>query len=124
MLRRSFGAASFAGFWRYWNPVFGYGLGKYVFAPLKRFLPSTLALILTFVACGALHDLVAISIRGTATFPFSAWFLMLGVGVVLGNASGMDLSRKPWALRASLHLAYLVVCLVVSIVARRMLGIP
>ncbi|MCB0198341.1 MAG: hypothetical protein KDJ65_40755, partial [Anaerolineae bacterium] len=25
MLRRSFGAASFAGFWQYWNPIWGYG---------------------------------------------------------------------------------------------------
>ncbi len=28
MLHRSLGAASFAGFWQYWNPIWGYGLGK------------------------------------------------------------------------------------------------
>ncbi len=31
MFIRSFGAGSFARFWQYWNPIFGYGLGKYVY---------------------------------------------------------------------------------------------
>lgn len=39
MLRRSFGARSFAGFWQHWNPVFGYCLGTRVFIPLKRIVP-------------------------------------------------------------------------------------
>jgi len=45
MLQRSFGAASFAGFWQYWNPIWGYGLGKYVYSPLRRVLPAVIALI-------------------------------------------------------------------------------
>lgn len=124
MLYRSLGASSFAGFWRYWNPIFGYGLARYVNTPLRRVLPSALALIMTFVVCGALHDLVATSIRGSVTLPFSTWFLVLGVGVVLGGAVGMDLSDRSWATRASVNLTYLVVCLVVAIVVRRVLGIP
>jgi len=124
MLHRSLGASSFAGFWQYWNPVFGYGLARYVDAPLRRFLPSTIALILTFVLCGGLHDLVASSIRRSATFPFSMWFLVLGVGVVLGRAVGMDLSSRPWAVRACVNLTYVGICLAVAIVARRFLGIP
>ena len=35
MLYRSFGAGTYAGFWQYWNPIWGYGLGKYVYAPLN-----------------------------------------------------------------------------------------
>jgi len=35
MFYRSLGAGSIAGFWRYWNPVFGYYLGRYIYAPLK-----------------------------------------------------------------------------------------
>lgn len=124
MLHRSFGARNFAGFWQYWNPVFGYWLARYVHAPLQRVLPSAVALILTFVICGAVHDLVASAIRGTPTFPFSVWFLILGGGVVAGRAAGMDLSRRPWAFRAGVHLVYLVVCAMVAIVARRELGIP
>lgn len=33
MLYRSFGAASFAACWQYWNPIWGYGLVKYVQCP-------------------------------------------------------------------------------------------
>lgn len=124
MLRRSFGAGTFAGFWRYWNPVFGYGLARYVNAPLRRVLPSTIALILTFVVCGFFHDLIAMSIRRSATFPFTTWFLLLGVGVVLGGSVGMNLSNQPWAIRAGVNLAYLVLCLALALVARRLLGIP
>lgn len=43
MLQRSFGAASFAGFWQQWNPIWGYGLGRYVYAPLRRVLLPALA---------------------------------------------------------------------------------
>jgi len=124
MLHRSLGASSFAGFWQYWNPVFGYGLARFVDAPLRGVLPSPVALVMTFVVCGFFHDLVAMSIRGSPTFPFSTWFLILGVGVVLGRAVGMDLSDRSWAVRACVNLTYLVVCLVVAIVARRILGIP
>jgi len=124
MLRRSLGATSFAGFWQYWNPVFGYGLARYVDAPLRRVLPSAVALIMTFVVCGLFHDLIAMSIRRAATFPFSTWFLLLGIGVVLGREVGMDLSNRPWAIRACVNLTYIGVCLAVAIVARRVLGIP
>ncbi len=36
---RSLGAGWFAGFWRHWNLVWGYALGSYVYAPLRRFVP-------------------------------------------------------------------------------------
>jgi len=124
MLRRSLGAGSFAGFWQYWNPVFGYGLGRYVFSPLKRVLPRAAALIMTFVVCGALHDLVAMAIRRSPVFLFTPWFFLLGVGAVFGRAVGMDLSSRPWAIRASINLAYIAACLAVTIVARRFFGLP
>ena len=34
MLRRSFGAGTLAGFWQYWNPIFGYYLAHSV---LKKY---------------------------------------------------------------------------------------
>jgi len=45
MPRRSFGARSFDGFWRHWNPLFGYYLGKYVFVRLKKVAPPHVALV-------------------------------------------------------------------------------
>lgn len=118
MLERSLGARSFAVFWQYWNPVFGYTLGRYVYLPLKRFLPPFLALIATFVVCGAFHDLVTTLVRGSLAFLFTPWFFFLGIGVVLGRLLRMDLSGYPWAVRAGANLAYVVSCLLLALAAR------
>ncbi|MCG6871849.1 MAG: acyltransferase [Gammaproteobacteria bacterium] len=120
MLYRSFGAATFAGFWRYWNPVFGYALARYVFAPLKRVVSSGLALVLTFIVCGAIHDMVTMAVRGSVTFFFTPWFLLLGLGVLLGSALGLDLSGQPWALRATVNFGYIAVCLIATIAVRNL----
>ena len=115
MLHRSLGAGSFAGFWRYWNPLFGYGLGRYVFAPLKMMVPPSLALVATFVVCGVLHDLVTAVVRGSAAFLFTPWFFFLGAGVLAGRAVGMDLSARPWSVRATVNLTYLISCLTIAL---------
>ncbi len=124
MLQRSFGAASFAGFWQYWNPIWGYGLGKYVYSPLRRVLPAAIALIMTFIVSGGIHDLVTMALRRSVTFLFTPWFFVLGVGVVLGRAVGMDLSNRSWWVRAGINLAYLVIGLTITIIAKRVLAIP
>ena len=124
MLDRSLGARSFAGFWQYWNPVFGYGLAKYVHSPLLRVVPPAAAVIVTFAVCGLLHDAVTMGIRGSPTFLFTPWFTLLGVGVVLGRAVGMDLSSRSWAGRATVNFTYIVVCLSLALVVRRVLSIP
>lgn len=124
MLHRSLGAGSFAGFWRYWNPVWGYALGRYVYQPLKRVLPSNVALVLMFVICGAIHDLATLAFRGATDFVFAFWFLLLGSVAVAGRAVKMDLSRRTWLLRAALNLTYLGTCLAVTLIARRWLVGP
>ena len=111
MLRRSFGARSFANFWQHWNPIFGYYLGTRVFIPLKRILPSFAALILTFVVTGIVHDAVTMAVRRDVAFLFTPWFLFLGIGVVLSNVTAMDIGAKPWGLRAITHTVYLGTCL-------------
>ncbi len=118
MLRRSLGAGTFAGFWRYWNPVFGYYLSRYVYSPLQRALPSALALISTFVICGTLHDLVATAVRESPVFLFTPWFLLLGVGVVLGQIFRVDVSKYSWSIRASVNLAYTGICLALALLVR------
>jgi hypothetical protein len=124
MLHRSLGAASFARFWQYWNPIFGYGLGKYVYSPLRRVLPPTIALLMTFVVSGGIHDLVTTAVRGSAAFLFTPWFFLLGVGVVLGRAARMDLSSHPWSVRAFTNLTYIAACLAVTLGVRRLLALP
>ena len=124
MLRRSLGASSFAGFWRYWNPVFGCYLGRYVDSPLRRVLPRTTALVLTFVLCGTLHDLVTMAVRGSVAFLFTPWFFLLGAGVVLGRSVGMDFSSRSWVVRAGINLTYVGACLAMTLIARQVLAIP
>src|SRR3546814_14175086 len=81
MFQRSLGASTFAGFWRHWNPVFCYALGRYVFAPLMRAVPSALALVATFVVCGSIHALVIIALLWAPIFIFPHWFFFLVFGV-------------------------------------------
>jgi hypothetical protein len=111
MLHRSLGASSFAGFWRHWNPVFGYGLGRYVFSPLRRVVPAAVALVATFVFSGAIHDLVTVAVRGSMAFLFTPWFFFLGLGVLAGATAQMDLSGRPWLVRAAANIAYVAACL-------------
>ena len=118
MLERSFGAASFAGFWQYWNPIWGYGLGRYVYAPLRRVLHPAVAFILTFAISGGLHDLATMAVRWSPAFLFTPWFVLLGMGAVVGRVAGMDLGQRPFWLRAAVNLAYLVVCLLPALALR------
>ena len=124
MLHRSLGASSFARFWQYWNPIWGYGLGKYVYAPLARFLPAAIALIATFIVSGGLHDLATMAVRRSIAFLFTPWFFLLGIGVVLGHLVNMDLSNQAWLVRASVNLTYLIICLLLTLLLKRILAIP
>ncbi|MEJ8801366.1 MBOAT family O-acyltransferase [Pontibacter sp. H249] len=69
-LYRSLGAKNFSTFWNYWNPIFGYYLGKFIFKPLKRILPVSISLIFTFIFCGLIHDAVTIIVRGRISLFF------------------------------------------------------
>jgi hypothetical protein len=123
MLTRSFGARSFAGFWRAWNPIFGYLLGRYVHAPLARILPRSLAVVLTFVVCGAVHDAVTMAVRGAVAFLFTPWFFFLGAGVLVGEWARMDLSAQGRVARALVHFVYLAACLVLALAVDRLLHV-
>jgi len=96
MLHRSLGAASFAEFWQYWNPIWGYGLSKYVYAPTRRIFPQAAAFIATFIVSGAIHDLATMAVGRSFAFLFTPWFFLLGAGAILGRALSMDLSNYPW----------------------------
>ena len=124
MLYRSFGASSFAKFWQYWNPIWGYGLGRHVHTPLQQVLPPALALIATFIVSGGIHDLATMAVRGSAAFLFTPWFFLLGIGVVLGRLAKMDLSHQAWGLRVFANLTYLSACLALTILVKQTLNIP
>lgn len=106
-LKRSFGAKNFAVFWNFWNPIFGYYLGTKVFKPLKSIFPSWISLLLTFVFCGFVHDLVTTAVRGRISLFFSIWFLLMGICVLFSKH--YDLSAKKWIIRAAVNLSIIAV---------------
>jgi hypothetical protein len=107
MLSRAFGASSFVAFWRYWNPVYGYFLCYWSYRPLRRYLPRPVALILTFALCGfLLHDIVHIFFTGIPLV--TTWFVVLGLGAYASEILGMDVSRRPFVVRAGAHVLYLL----------------
>jgi hypothetical protein len=115
MVHRAFGAPTFGGFWQHWNPVFGYALSRYVYSPLRRVIPPAPAVVTTFAVCGAVHDGVTTVVRQAPAFLFTPWFLLLGLGVVVGRAANMNLSKWPWGLRALAHVGYIGSCLAVAL---------
>lgn len=123
MLSRSFGASSFAAFWQHWNPIWGYGLGRFVYAPVRRRAPAGVAVTATFLVSGAAHDIAVTLVRGSPTFVVTPWFLLLGIGVVVARATGMDLSRRPWWVRVAANAAYLAGCLVTTMYITAFVGL-
>ena len=124
MLARSFGAGTFAEFWQYWNPIWGYYLGKRIYSPLVRIVPAALALILTFGASGLIHDLVTMGVSRSITFFFTPWFFFLGIGVALGRAFKIDYSSQSWLVRASINFTYLLIGILLTVVTKQVFSIP
>lgn len=114
MLYRSMGAGSFAEFWRYWNPVWGYYLGRYIHAPLKHWLPPAMSLVATFVVSGALHDAAASVITGRIVFILTPWFFILGAGVVVAQSVQLNYSQFVWPIRVFINICYLGISLALT----------
>ncbi len=88
MFSRAFGASDFTRFWQYWNPLGGYFLGYFCYAPLRRFAPRPPCLIVTFALNGFLHDLGFVWPWGIARterlpFPFPVFTLSLTTSAVI-----------------------------------------
>jgi len=118
MFQRSLGAGTFAEFWRYWNPVFSYYLGRYIYAPLKCWLPSWISLVITFVACGVLHDAVGTAVRGRVVFLFTPWFFFMGMTVVISQTVRFDYSHHVWPVRAAINISCVAVGLIFAFTIR------
>lgn len=114
-LYRSFGSKNFSTFWNYWNPIFGYYLGKFIFKPLKNVFPVTIAFLLTFIFCGLIHDTVTTIVRGKTSFFFSIWFLLMGTAVLLTKFLNHNFSTYKWIARAIINLTIISLCLLLTI---------
>ncbi len=115
MLKRSLGAGSFAQFWQYWNPIWGYALGRYIYSPLNSILPASLALVLTFTISGVIHDLATMLVRGAPAFLFTPWFFLMSLLVLFGRVAKFKYSNRSIATRVFLNLTQIIGCLIVAI---------
>ncbi|UII26718.1 acyltransferase [Fulvivirga maritima] len=109
-LYRSLGAANFSLFWNYWNPIFGYYLGNFIFKPLKKFIPVSIALVLTFVFCGLIHDAVTTLLRKHISLFFTLWFFFMSLIVLLTRVFQHNFSNHPWIIRATINIVIISFC--------------
>lgn len=119
MLKRSFGASSFYLFWQYWNPIWGYYLSRQIMKPLSHLFPMWLAIIITFAVSGALHDLAVTIVKSSLTFFFTPWFFLMSLIVLATKKFDISFHDHHWLIRASVNIALVSVCLVLTIVFER-----
>ena len=114
MLNRALGAGKFSIFWHYWNPLWGYYLGKYIFKPLKSIFPASLSLIFTFTVSGFIHDLVIMLLKWKFTLLLTPWFFFMGLSVILSDYVKIDYSKFPWIARAVINILFISCCLLIA----------
>ena len=114
MMIRSLGAGMFSKFWNYWNPIWCCYLGKFVFKPLKYYLPTSISIILTFCICGLLHDFVIMLYRWELTLLFTPWFLIMGLWVVISDFVKLDYSKTLWINRAIINITSIGISFIIA----------
>ncbi len=114
MLKRSLGAGSFHGFWRNWNPIWGYYLSRNVMKPLCQFTPLWLATILTFAVSGALHDVAVSLLKGQVFLFFTPWFVCMSSVVLLSHKWPLNYAHYSLNTRALINGSIIAVCYVIS----------
>lgn len=113
-LKNAFGASSNVAFWKYWNPVWGYYLARFIYLPLHRFLPASLAALLTFTASGAIHDF-AIGVLGYGWQHFlTLWFFVMGLFHVGSNTLRVKYGHLNFPLRLAINVSSLAFCFFVA----------
>ena len=109
-LQNSLGASSNVLFWKYWNPIWGFYLLKYIYLPLNRYLPKAISSTVTFGASGALHDL-AIGLLGLGWQSFlTIWFVVMGVFMNISKSLDICYRKFGFAIRAVINISSLAVC--------------
>ncbi len=115
-LTRSIGAKNFPSFWKYWNPIFGYYLGKKIYKPLKKIFPTTVSLLFTFIFSGLIHDLITTLLRKKISLFFTIWFLIMSIAVIISKKTKYDLSHQNWTIKALVNFMIILFCLLLTII--------
>lgn len=117
-LYRAFTANSFGRFWQIWNPLFGFYLQLWLYRPLQRKLPQSLALWLTFVGNGLLHDAVTMLVRQDLALFFTPWFALMGAYVLAEKRIGLRLKAGRPAFAICYHSSLLMGAALLSTLVR------
>ncbi|WP_184176705.1 MBOAT family O-acyltransferase [Rhabdobacter roseus] len=113
MFLKPFVSSSFRSFWKYWNPSWGFFLLYYCYKPIKTIFPHWVALMLTFLMSGLIHDMIYIlpmlmkEIK--FIFPFiTVWFLIISIGILLSEYLRINFNKTSLLFRPIFHLGFLV----------------
>jgi D-alanyl-lipoteichoic acid acyltransferase DltB (MBOAT superfamily) len=117
-LNRAFTASSFGRFWQIWNPLFGFYLQLWLYRPLQRRFPQSLALWLTFVGNGMLHDAVTMLVRQDVALFFTPWFALMGAYVLIERRLEIRLDAGKPVVAICYHSSLLMVSAALSAFVR------
>ncbi|MFB2668973.1 acyltransferase [Shewanella xiamenensis] len=87
--------------------MWGYYLSHNVMRPISQFLPMWLAVLVTFLVSGALHDLAVALVKWQTIFFFTPWFGIMGVIVIASNKYRLSYGTLPWIMRALINLLFI-----------------
>jgi hypothetical protein len=127
-IERAFTAPTLGAFWHYWNPVYGYFLGRYCYRPLRRRMPHAAAFVATFAISGfALHDLLfwpgQLAVGGRPAFPVvTVAFIVVALAVLVTDALRVDLRTLEAPARRWVHASCILLAFVVSILVSRLIA--
>jgi len=76
--------------------------------PTSNILPLPLAVVVTFVVSGALHDLAVLLLTGDNILICTPWFFVMGIAVVLSKSFKIELSKYSFITRATANTSFIV----------------
>jgi hypothetical protein len=103
MFSRSLGAKSFPVFWYYWNPIWSFYLSRNVMRPLSNLLPKSMAIFITFLFSGGLHDLAVSLVKWKTIVFFTPWFGLMGLIVIISSKTDISYRKYSWPARAAIN---------------------
>jgi hypothetical protein len=124
VLVRPFLAPSLSDFWSLWNPVWSWHLQRWCYRPLRRRMPRATAALLTFIASGLAHNLLAWAVSGRFSPLTTVFFGVLGIVVLGAESLGWTYVWLPRSARPAIVIGHLWACLWAARSICRLCGWP
>ncbi len=80
--------------------------------PLAVVLPNSLAILVTFMVSGALHDVAVSLIKWQLIFVCTPWFTLMGITVLL--TSKVSYLSYNFPIRACINFGFIALCYFIS----------